>query len=105
MWVSASVGVGAEHQHLVPPAPAWPQDPEYEIDPCRRLANIGQTAWAQVGQRGRRVGEPAGWGVGHIEPMPAVGALAGCGWWTRSVGFPGSQFWHITTEHCVGREA
>lgn len=25
------------------------EDPEYEIDPCRRLAQLGQTACSEVG--------------------------------------------------------
>ena len=24
------------------------EDPEYEMDPCKRLAELGQTAWTQV---------------------------------------------------------
>ena len=24
------------------------EDPEYEIDPCQRLAKIGETAWNEV---------------------------------------------------------
>ena len=24
------------------------EDPEYEIDPCRRLAKLGETAWTNV---------------------------------------------------------
>lgn len=43
------------------------EDPEYEIDPCSRLAKIGETAWTQVGGslavlvRGRGVGRAAWW--------------------------------------------
>eukprot|EP00197_Chlamydomonas_leiostraca_P002013 CAMPEP_0202857216 /NCGR_PEP_ID=MMETSP1391-20130828/243_1 /ASSEMBLY_ACC=CAM_ASM_000867 /TAXON_ID=1034604 /ORGANISM="Chlamydomonas leiostraca, Strain SAG 11-49" /LENGTH=714 /DNA_ID=CAMNT_0049535995 /DNA_START=93 /DNA_END=2237 /DNA_ORIENTATION=- len=33
------------------------EDPEYEIDPCTRLASIGQTAWSQ------------GWGVPEFEEL------------------------------------
>lgn len=25
------------------------EDPEYEIDPCKRLASLGETAWTNVG--------------------------------------------------------
>ena len=28
------------------------EDPEYEIDPCKRLAGLGQTAWTNVGVLG-----------------------------------------------------
>lgn len=43
------------------------EDPEYEIDPCKRLASLGQDAWTQVGAGLWEWGEEAGgdvWGAG-----------------------------------------
>jgi hypothetical protein len=59
------------------------EDPEYEIDPCKRLANIGQTAWTQVRSRAlrgvheRRMGGGSAPGSGCsdcAEPQAAPGS-------------------------------
>ena len=42
------------------------EDPEYEIDPCKRLAGLGQTAWTNVGVLVRGEGVGVAWANVHL---------------------------------------
>lgn len=60
------------------------EDPEYEIDPCKRLASLGETAWTNVGVDNGWSGKAQG---GRKDgPLQAWARLPGPTWVWRKCG-------------------